>query len=154
MSRIYLGLIVVLISISAQSQEVGIKHYQRKIDTFEFVFPTELFSPKGLLILLPDSLYSFGNIQIKKADFAYFSAKNCSIYFKSDTINSIQFSIVGKRNLAKYTAFLKSRTSNYSDQLQMNNSPIEIDVKLKKGASFIYSAQKKGRKTWVTLSSK
>ncbi len=142
------------IFINAQSQEVGIKHYQRKIDTFEFVFPTELFSPKGLLILLPDSLYSYGDIQIKKANFASFSAKNCSVYFKSDTVTSVQFLIVGKRNLVKYTAFLNSRMPNYSDQLLLNNLPIEVDLKLTEGAGFVYSTRKKGRKTWVTLISK
>lgn len=145
MTKIYLTLIVLFISISAQSQETGIKHYQRKIETFEFVFPTEPFSPKGLLIVLPDSLYSFGDIQIKKANFPFFSAKNCSIHFESDTVKTVQFSIAGKKNIARYTAFLKSRIPNYSKT--------EAIVKLSEEAQFTYLSRKEGRKTWITLSS-
>lgn len=154
MSKIHLLLTVLFISFSAQSQEIGIKHYQRKIDTFDFVFPTEPFSPKGLLIVLPDSLYSFGDIQIKKANFPFFSAKNCSIQFESDTVKTVQFSIAGKKNIARYTAFLKSRIPNFSNQLPPNTIPIEVVVKLSEEAQFTYSSRKEGRKTWVTLNSK
>ena len=154
MKKVYLSLIVLFFSICAQAQDVGIKHYQRKIDTFEFVLPTEPFSPKGLLIIIPDSLYSFGDIQIKKANFPSFTARNCSIYFEADTVKQVQFSIKGKKNKAKFLEILKSRIQNYSDELTQKNSPIEVKLLLAKGTELTYSTRSKGRKTWVKLSSK
>lgn len=111
-------------------QQVGIKHYQRKTDSFSFVFPSDVFLNQGLMISLPDSLYNFGSVTIKSAKFDSFSAKNYALQFESDTVTLVQFTIKGKRQFEKYQDFIlhsiKPSTQNDLESNWMDKPDVQL----------------------------
>ena len=48
------------------SQEIGINHFERKINLSEIFLPSEEFSSEPYQISFPDSLYSYAKIELKK----------------------------------------------------------------------------------------
>lgn len=66
MKLILLSIVLLFSPIILSAQEVGISHYERRIDLPEVVLPGESFDATLFRISFPDSLYSFATIKLRK----------------------------------------------------------------------------------------
>lgn len=142
---------ILLLSQFSFCQDLGINHYQRKSDALAFAFPPAEFSAVGLLLNLPDSLYNFGDVRIKKAQFDSFTVNNYRLQFKSDTITSVEFVVSGKKHMQAYLVFL----SAHSAKLCASQKEILTDkhlsfIELMDGLT-VYTYQKIGRKAHIKI---
>jgi hypothetical protein len=98
--------------LSFSQDNVGITHYQRKCIDLDFI-PGEPFSGKKLMIPYPDSLYTYGSINIKKVKLNNLLLKSYKLNFKTDTITNVEFVLKNKKAVQKYL-----------DRLRTNNAAI------------------------------
>ena len=54
------------VQFSFAQDDVGIQHYQRKLERKDYILPFEDYASKDYLIYIPDSIYTQGVITIKK----------------------------------------------------------------------------------------
>ena len=91
------------------SQGTGITHYERKVKSVSLQFPGEQFSSEGYLIQVPDSIYSFGKIRVKKITLDACKANAYQMTFEENVIRNVEFVLSGKKELATFTSALKAR---------------------------------------------
>lgn len=105
----FLTALLFALSFSGNAQGTGINHYQRKVKSASLQCPGELFSSKDYLIVVPDSIYSFGKVIVKKINFSAFTANSFQLRFENNVIQNVQFTVKGKASLEKFSELMKGR---------------------------------------------
>lgn len=151
MRQFTFAFLVFIFGSPAFGQELGIKHYQRNTSDFSFVLPSQAFSAEGLLLTLPDSLYNFGDVNLKKATFYAFRTRKLLLHFASDTVTSVQFMLGGKKSKTAFWAYLSGQTTNFASRLDRPMTEQFYSLTLLDGKTIYFSSTKKGRKEHVIL---
>ena len=124
----YLIVLLFLVPFLSFSQDnVGITHYQRKCNDLNFI-PGEPFSGKKLMIPYPDSLYTYGSINIKKVKLDNLLLKSYKLNFKTDTITNVEFVMKNKKAVQKYLDHLRSKNVAIPKNTLELKEPLQIAV--------------------------
>lgn len=147
MKAIYLTAIAILLgSFHLFSQGTGITHYQRRAIGITLQFPSERYSSEGFIIAVPDSIYSFGKITVKKAKFEAFNAKSYMIRFEDNLVSNVEFKLSGKSDVASLIEILNNR---FEGDLEKTEYGYSLD--LKDGRVMKCSIFKFGRKALIKM---
>lgn len=82
--------LIATFSLTAFSQEVQIKHYERKISLDQIILPNETYQSSNFNILIPDSIYTAGTISIKHLSINEIKCKG-NFYFSENTYSRVEY---------------------------------------------------------------
>lgn len=115
------------------SQELGLKHYARKLKIDSLLFPGDEMRSTYFNIPFPDSLFSFGSIEIKKAKLENKRAFELKHTIENHKINSTIIKVKGKKNVKVFTCLLKKKIPNLKqlneaklNTVRCNSYPVKI----------------------------
>jgi hypothetical protein len=124
----HLIVLLLLVPFLSFSQDnVGITHYQRKCIDIDFI-PGEPFSGNKLMIPYPDSLYTYGSINIKKVKLDNLLLRSYKLNFKIDTITNIEFILKNKKAVQKYLDRLRTNNASIPAKTIELIEPFQIAV--------------------------
>lgn len=127
-----LFLAIVLFPIYIYAQDIGVNHYERKIDLTEVFLPGDSFNSDFYEISFPDSLYTFAQIKLKKV---ILPNTKVSLEFnvKDDKYTTTKVSVKkGKRKRAFLTLLenkLGTKVTEKNKQcLRYNDASVRLEV--------------------------
>jgi hypothetical protein len=139
--KIIITIFFTIYALLSFAQEKGsLMHYQKKC-TDCLSLAGENYNSKNFFIIVSDSVYSGGQITIKKAEQKSFTAKKVRLVFGANSYSLSQFFITGKKNIAAYELWVQSKIKpdpNGNSSLKIINDK-----------TVLYSAVKKGSKLYV-----
>jgi hypothetical protein len=108
------------------TQETTMYHFQRKATLDQVIFPGEKFNSSNFIISFPDSLYTAGQVTIKKARIKEWKLQ-ANFVFSDNAYTTLTY-VVKKKNRDEFIQLIE-----------------------KAPASFEWKVKKKGRKYVITL---
>lgn len=99
MSKIATLLLIFFSLLASAQQEASIQHYQRTWDTDTIHMPCEKWGLKGLNITIPDSLYSSGNITVKKMRYQGVKGFGYSVEIKNGKVSKVLITAKGRKKV-------------------------------------------------------
>jgi hypothetical protein len=127
-------------SFSFAQEKGSLMHFQKKC-TDCLSLAGEDYNSKNFFIIVSDSVYSGGQITVKKATVSSFKAKKVMLIFGANSYTKTQFIVKGKRDIAAYELWAKDKIKpdpNGNSSLKIINDK-----------TVLYSAVKKGSKLYV-----
>lgn len=114
------------VSLVGFAQETTMYHFQRKATLDQVIFPGEKFNSSNFIISFPDSLYTAGQVTIKKARIKEWKLQ-ANFVFSDNAYTTLTY-VVKKKNRDEFIQLIE-----------------------KAPASFEWKEKKKGRKYVITL---
>lgn len=82
--------LVATFSLTALSQEVQIKHYERKLSIDQIILPNEIYQSSSFNVLIPDSIYTAGTVSIKHLSVNGIKCTG-NFYFNENTYARVEY---------------------------------------------------------------
>jgi hypothetical protein len=126
-------LLFFFINSSLLSQQDGrVLHYISKCKSCEIPIPGAQFDKVGLSLFLPDSLYSSGDISVKKIIKDSFRLKRVKYSFEKNIITYVFFTLPNEKQLINFleldTKLASSRVDELKEKLNSEKKDLEIMI--------------------------
>ena len=111
------------------SQQVSMNHYQRKCEVFSLIVPSQSYNSRVFSIPFPDTLYSAGNVSIKKLQMNKIKAEG-KFMFKNNVYTRVEYSFK-KREEEEFLKLLQSSKGNFNWKKETINRKIVVTLTAK-----------------------
>ncbi len=123
-------------------------HYQKKCNSC-LCIAGEKYDSGKFNIFVPDSIYSGGNISVKKVNQLNFEVKKMSVVIDTNNyIKQVQFYVSGKKNIAAFDQWISTQIS---PQLDLGQN---IFLLRKENQTLFYASNRRKHKIAVTIAKK
>ncbi len=125
--RISLIVLLLLYNSLLYCQEIGIKHYSKKHQLERLYLPGEEMKSAYFDILFPDSVYSFGSVEIKKATLETSKPFLLKYTIQNNQIHSLTLTSNRKKNIPILTSVLNKSIPKFKNLVPDKPHLIELN---------------------------
>ena len=136
MAKITTLLLVLFSLVASAQQEASLNHYQRFLVIDSMPLPFSDFDKGNLSIAVPDSLYSAGNVAVKKCNWNGVKGFGLQLSFSDNTVRTVHITAKGAKRIEQLEE-LKTRLEAY---ILTSGRAIDVEIiKRRKKASLTLS---------------